>query len=311
MATKETASTLWKNLNRGLDSLYQKYKTLRSSTEASYEAQKEALEPEYTALRNSAAVQSRIKQANTDRRMVQKGLGTSGEAVRRELLQGVALQQNLTDIDLQESEHKAALDAEKLKQTSSLSAEEEGEVAQYIYRMNEAYYEQLDRDRKAALEQEKWKAEQKQTAFKNQLEEQKLELERQKQKDQAEIDRILAEAKLAAAKKTSSSGSSSSSSGSKTNQKENTDQKKTSVGAVLGVGGSLLLGEKNYTPSSVNAKALVKDIISQNSYTDAYGTHGENRKQIEADLRKVLGNTSLDQSYRYEVYFYAQTLGYL
>lgn len=305
MATKETASSLWNNLNRGLDSLYQKYKTLRTSTEEKYEAKKESLAPEYTALRNSAAVQNRIQQANTDRRMVQKGLGTSGEAVRRELLQGVALQQNLTDIDLQESEQKAKLDAEKLEKVAALSAEEEGEVAQYIYKMNDAYYTQLERDRKGALEQEQWEAKKKQTAFENKLKEEELALEKQKQADAAEIDRILAEAKLAAAQK-----SASSSSGSK-NNKNSEDESSVGGAAVLGVGGSLLLGGNNFKPSSVNAKTLVQDIISQNSYTDAYGTKGENRKQIENDIHEIVKNQSLNKDYRYEVYLYAHTLGYV
>lgn len=297
MATKEYATTLWKNLSQGLDTLYQKYKTLREASKLESEAKQEALKPRYDALRSSAATQSRIAKQNTALSLAEKGLGASGEAIRRDALQNAALQQNLTDIDLTQAQEKRELENEKLQADAALSADESEAVAKYIYQMNDAYFTQIDRDRDQALAEEDLKLEKEKAKTEKELREKELQLK---------VDQLAFEkekARASAAKSSSGSGSNTSAAGSS-----------ASSGGVLGVGGSNFLGNYSpdaFSPDSVSPKQFVSDVIDRYTQTDHRGTKVYDTQKIGASLRLLLGNDAVSKDYRYEVYLYAHALGYL
>ncbi len=307
MAEKDYASRLWENLNDGLDTLYQKYKSVRKANAIQKSEELAALPAEFREMRDTAAAEQRIAKANTDRRMAEKGLGASGEAVRRDLLQNAALQQNLSAIDRQEQSEKSALETSYREAEAKLDAEEADDIANYVYKMNEAYFNQLEKDRQDALEQEKLRLQKEQNELENKRKEEELALKKAAQEHDQKIDLILAEAKLASS--SSSSSSSASSSASKTKKNSTSDG-----GTILGVGGSKLIGvgeDESFSPDSISPKAMVQDLVEKHTYKSRNGTAYCDEETLASAIRSVLSNYSLTKEYRYEVYLYAHTLGYL
>lgn len=295
---KELATTLWENLNEGLDSLYQKYRSLKETESSSYRDRISALDGQYQALKNSAAAQSRVAQANLDLSLAEKGLGASGESVRRGALTGAALQENLTQIDLKKQQSKNELESEKSAALSKLDAEESEAVSDYVYRMNESYFDQLNRDREMALNEEKLRITKEQNAFERDYKERELELKREQEAFSQKIESALNEAKVAYynAKSTSTKSSSASASSS----------------TALGVGGSKLesIASGSVYPESYNARQIVSDILSNNSDTDFSGNQYYDTEKINKAIRDLMNDTTLDKQYRYEIYLYAKALGF-
>lgn len=300
--TKDYASTLWTNLSQGLDALYEKYKTLRQSSEQEYDNRLVEIAPQYQSMRNAASTQSRIAQANTDERLAARGLSTSGEGLKRDLLEKAALQENLTAIDLAEANEIRSVEAEKAKASSSLAAKESEEISKYIYQMNEAYFDQLNADREQALAEEKLRITEEQNAFERSMQEAQLALKREQQAFEQTIEKALADAKIASSSSSSKSSSSSS-------------QSTSSGGSILGVGGSYLLNSQmstqSHTPESYDARELVNDIAKECLTTDDGGEKVYDQAKLKRSLSSVINNTSLSTAYRYEVSVYAKAMGYL
>ncbi len=316
MATKDTAGAIWEKLDLSLDALYQKYKAQKEATSKAYETEISALSPTYAALKTEAAAQNRIAKANFSRKVAESGLGSSGEALKRSLLQDSALQQNLTDLSLAEEAKKDTLKAEAREAELKLSAKESEEIADYTYNLSKLYLEEADREAKREMALKEWEQKEAQNALEQELRERELALKTEQQAFEQRIKEALTAAQIESYKASAARDNAAA-------EKDRKETEKGSAGIVftpqedgniLGVGGTNLLGGNdgtNFIPESVSAKALVDSIVKDCEITDRNGNVSHDKKTVASRVRTVIATASLSPDYRYEVYLYAASLGYL
>ncbi len=284
LETKEYASELWENLSRGLDALYEKYQSLTSQSDTTYQKQIDALAPAYQKLKTRAGVQSKIARANLDQRFAQSGLAVSGESNQRQLLQSAALQNALTDLELQEQGARNDLESKRLDSRVKLDAEAHESAAKYIAEMTELYQKQLQQDRNHALEAEKLRIQEEHNKAEEELKLKQYELQKQQLQFQQSVKSAYSSA--SSSKKTASAAPTS-----------------KSESSILGVGGSKLIGSGSggYSPKSVTPKQFVEALVKSS----------DTRSRFQAQLQAVLQNPDYDVQYRREILLYSRLNGYL
>lgn len=281
----QSAKQILDDLSRGLDDLYEVYRKRKEATAASYAQAKNALDPEYQILKDRASVQSKIAQANTDRRMVEKGLEVSGEAIRSEGLNQSALQQNLTNIDLERQAKKTALDTEQRQKEADLAAEEQAEISKYVYQMNQTYYDRLDAENQLQLKKDELALKKEAELFDQKIKEEELALKKRQQAFEEEAKRALSE-----------------------------EKKKEATAANSAVGGTLTSGLTPITgtePKSFDAKELADEIFKRHLSKNAYGQSVYDADAIRKELNFILKDNSLSADFRKELSLYARSRGFL
>ena len=316
MATKDTAGAIWEKLELSLDAIYQKYQAQKKALQQTYQSEIASLSPTYAALKTEAAAQNRIAKSNFARKAAESGLGSSGEALRRSLLQDAALQQNLTTLSLAQEGKKSELEAEARTAEQNLSAKENEEIADYTYQLSKLYFDEVDRESKREMAQKEWEQKEAQNAAENELKQQELNLKKEQQAFEQRIKEALTAAQIESYKASAARDNAAA-------EKDRKETEKTSSGTVfvpqensniLGVGGTNLTGGNdgtNFVPESLSAKALVDSITKEYEIVDRNGNVSHDKKAIANRVRTIVANVSLSADYRYEVYLYAVSLGYL
>lgn len=295
--TKEYAATLWNNLSEGLDELYQKYKSTRAHAQSVYEEGVYSLQSQAAAQKKNTATTHRITQKNTDLRMAERGLAASGEAMRAELLADAALTGALSDIDAQSLSAQAELAKERQATEAELDRKESEEVADYVYRMNQAYFEQANQDREEARREQELALEREEMLFEQKMREEELALEKRKQTLAENQQKAEAQKQKAASASSSSSASAKGSAG---------------VNTILGAGGSkFLIPTQGLTPDSYNARQLLEGIVERHTTTSYNGAKNYDYTAIRHAINSVLADKTIDQTFRYELSFYSRTLGWI
>lgn len=315
MTTKTSASALWEDYNRSLDALYVKYRTLKEISDKTYDRAISSLSPVYEEAKKEAQVQNRIAKANLERKIAESGLGSSGEALKRSLLQDAALQQNLTDISLQKASETAKLKEEKQAAAQKLNTEQEEAVAKYTYQMNEAYREEARHEEELRLAAEKLRLQEEADAFDRAMREEELALKKEQQAFEQRTQQALTDAKVASLSASGNKTPSQNKDGQNSTENTPSSPSVPDTKYILGIAGSNITGGGNdgndFSPESITAKALVENVVSRYTTTDAKGQKRYDKDTIGASIRSVLNNASLDRAWRYEVYLYAKTLGFV
>lgn len=309
MANKETAGAIWEKLELSLDALYQQYKAKKEESRTKYETEIAALAPVYGALKTEAAAQNRIAKSNFEKKVAESGLSSSGEALRRSTLQDAALQQNLTALSLAEEEKKAALSAEARREEAALSAEESKAISDYTFRLSEAYLEEADREAKRALAEKEFLHEQEQDRLAQENKERELALKAEQQAFEQRIKEALNAAQIK-----SYEASAARDLAAAEKSKSETKTEKSPSGTLIGNGNSNIKGgddKTEFVPSSLTPKALVEQLASEYTVVDKNGQASHDYAKLRKSLRDIIANTMISAEYRYEVYLYAEGLGYL
>ncbi len=300
MATKNNTAQILKQMEEGTEEIFSRYEKLIRATEASYNSKIRALDKKYQKEASFASARADVDLKNMLERMADSGYTRAGETVQAQAYANAQRSAAMSALSLQHGEQVASFEAEKAKTSASLLAEAEKEIGEYktgLYRaqleqanLDREYEAQLQRDQRA---QENWAKEYEAQLQRDQRAQENWakEYEAQLQRDQREQENWVKE--YEAARKQES-------------YENHLAEEKLKLES----------SEKNGGSSGIEPEMTAYDYLNEivkkhTTYNNKERYKVVDRKGILQSISRIVKDTNISYRYRYELYLYGKTLGYI
>lgn len=275
MAQTSTVKQLLKRLEDGTGAIRARYESLVKASDAGYQVKIAQVDQDYTAAANAASAEAKINLKNNLEKMADAGYLRSGETVQATIAANSDRAKALSALAVQRARDKKEYESEMANARATLSLEGEKEAMDYENELSEMILAQENADRA-------YEAEEKQRAIDNQIKKQSLAQEKAIELAKLEQERMTQAAKL---------------------------QLEAAQAAASAA-------EKESKSSGIEPEKspyeYVEDIVERNTkYNQKKGYKVIDRKAILLAISSVVKDTRLSYRYRYEMYLYGKSLGYV
>ncbi len=317
MAIKDLTSTLLKRLEEGTAQIYSKYQTLIQSSGQSFDRKIKELDTDYDNAANQASARAKIDLKNTLEKMADSGYVRSGETVHATIASNASRAGALSDLAVQKAKDKNALVSQKEEVEAKYSSAAQSEANQFQTKMMEAIRDQENQDRSYQAKQEEFAWEKEQTEKENALAQEKLAFEKEQaqkasaldqerflwEKEQAERAALLQQEAIAREKEQQAFENKIAS--------EKLELERIKAAAQAAADSAEKKENQGITPDK-SPYEYVKEIVKENTrYYPKKGYSVEDRKAILQTISAIIQDTHLSLQYRYEMYLYGKSLGYI
>ena len=272
MAQSEKAKEILRRLKEGTAGIYARYESLIRSSDAAYQAKLAEVDQNYAAEANLASAQAKIDLKNTLTKMADAGYVGSGETVQATIAANANKAKALSSLATQKAKDKREYEVEKEKARAALSLQGEKEAMDYEASMAKALQEQENLDREYEAKIAEAQRAYEQRERELAAAEEERNFQQKIQTEKLNLEKAAAAQKEAAAKEEKEAG---------------------------------IVPEKD-------PYDYVDDIIKKNTtYHKKKGYKVIDRKEILLAISSIVKDKRISYRYRYEMYLYGKSLGYI
>ena len=326
-SVKDYAAEIRRGYTTAMNRLQKKYDSLVGALDEEYDSRNREISRNTLTSKNSASANHKLGLANAQRRLLEKGLESSGESVNTEIRSNIAKNNDFALLDA-EAEHAREQNAlSRAREKSKLISSRLEEESALEESMNKALREQYNLDReyeadRADAEEDKrrWESEtaEDKRRWESESAEDKRRWETETANDKAEAeekarlerDKLNAEIADNYAKNSLAERELEADEEQRLYENSVTERKLISEGVGGGGNSSSASAKDTGVYPEYDAHTLV-DTIYKYHNSKNYRDKKDRYAAIEKAIYKILNDTTLSRSYKVQVRVYATAMGYI
>jgi hypothetical protein len=296
MAQTDQMKEILKRMEEGTEKIYARYESLIQASNSGYDAAMRDLETEHAREANAVSARAKVDLKNTLEKMAESGYIHSGETVQATIAANSDRARALSDLAMQKAKDKRGYESQKAQKAAELGLAAQKEIAQYQDQMQTELREQENFEREQLATEKQRNFENEIAREKLDLEKQGLEVQKEGQKAQIEIEKAQIENQKIQREIERA-------------EKEREQAQKASEQAQKAI--AQKQKDEKIKPEKSPYEYVDEIVKKYTTYNKKKGYKEIDRKAILVAIANIVTDQSLNYQYRYEMYLYGKSLGYI